>query len=149
MSLLKSIVELYRLLGKPTFNEESYSFEIETTYTNKIHEILCAIKVHDPDSTDWGYFSEIVIDDEQYDDHDVIPTSGNKIFLSIHISTGTSSSFFINIKDFIKKTPHLNTGKLSNEYYLIEEDYYPDDENKPKEVEKLEKICTFINSLTH
>lgn len=149
MSCFETVVELFRYIGHPDFDAINNRFSATIPYDRKIYDFLVSLQPH----TAWGEIEEIIIDNQDIDVDDNIPVAGKSITLTISISTGTSESFFSDIKDLIQKSPMLNRGCLRESFYLVEEDFYFNEIEaehiaETPELSVLKNLCDFILCLS-
>lgn len=149
MSIFESVVELYRFLGNPDFDDINNKFSATVSYEHRIYELLAFLQPY----TGWGEIEELVIDGQDINIDDNIPEQGDQVELTILIFPNEEHSFFSNIDDFIQKSPMLNKGVLRNAFYLVEEDFYFNGsvENsliELHEMEVLKNTCDLISYLS-
>ncbi|MBX9367689.1 hypothetical protein, partial [Morganella morganii] len=149
MSCFETVVEIFRYVGRPEFDAINNRFSATISYDAYIYQRLVSLQSYDA----WGEIEEIIIDDLDINVDDRIPDEGTSITLTISISTGSSESFFINVKDLILKSPMLNRGTLRKSFYLVEEDFYFNEGiveglGKIPELSVLKNLCDFILCLS-
>ncbi|TPG62580.1 hypothetical protein [Ewingella americana] len=142
MNSLKTVVDLYRLSAFPDYDGESFSASID--YTLQSQEL---IKVILSGNFSYGKFTELEVDDNEIETIDELPEEGQLLEFTFLVSQSSAKRFYLSAKEFIKVNT-LMRGKVPDQYYLIDLDYFPDEQTKPEPVNKIEAICGLIKSLS-
>ena len=137
---IKGIVDLYRLLGKPTLVEDAYLICNLSEASQEVIQLVIRLQ---------GDFTEAVecfrlngVDQDQTCDAKKL--EGKPFELIFRLPIGY---FYPNLESFIETSTQLSMGILRDNFYLIDEDYYPGDDKKPDLITQLEKICAWIRFL--
>lgn len=142
MRQLKGVVDLYRSSFTPSF--DGVKIVASAPYNPKTHEILKLLLSKDFNE---GSFSEIEIDNEDIYDLDDLPSSGSLINYTFNIARRDANRIYISKQDFIA-TNTLKKGVMPSEFYIVADDYYSSDAEKPKYISKIETICQLIVCLS-
>lgn len=140
-SPLNTIVQLYRMAGKPSIVGTYLSISLANTKKSEklINELL-------------AYKNYIVSDESMFDDinFDEItsPENWNQCSLTIQLPRDSVHRFHATIKDFIN-FPSVKNGNFPTDFYILNLDFYSSDKIKPLEIDKIEKICNLIKSLAN
>jgi len=142
-SFLETIVELYRLAGRPVLPLRPIDIELKICHseaaTNLINFLLA-------NSIFSKQIRELEIDDEEYEESK-LPATWNKLHISLALPNDGIARFHDSIEQLIKYNS-LSEGVFPCDFYIIDIDYYSKDQYRPLLIEKLEKICNLISSLS-
>jgi len=92
-------------------------------------------------------FDQIDVDGEDVLEEQ-LPKEGSQVTFCLRLPTSSSVRFHKNLAGLIEIEPRISRGQLPEEYYLIEEDYYTKDIQKPKIIQSLDRVCNLIKSLS-
>lgn len=128
--MFDSVVKLYRLLGKPSF-DEAHSFEVTVPKSTELLVELEAVKSMD---ASYGSFS--------------YRERGDCIRVEGQLPQNGESHFFTSIEDFIEGTPSLNLGVIRKNFYIRDSDYSSsEDLEKCHEINNIARIVDFVRVL--
>lgn len=142
MNSLRTVIELYRLSGRPPFNGGGFSASIELTEESKK-----LVMIIFSDSFYYGSFNQIDVDGDDLTENSVLPEIGGCLTFTFLVNQGGPETFYSSIADFIKVNK-LMRGEIPEEYYIVNLDYYSHEPNKPIDLIKIEKICGLIEALS-
>ncbi|MBQ0266757.1 hypothetical protein [Providencia huaxiensis] len=142
MNAIEDIVNLYRAAGRPIWSNRR--FKISVNYCESVHDLIS--KLYDSSIT---ILDEVVFDGKLYciGESDEIPTTWSHVELTCIPPSRSENKFYSNVDDLLS-TDSVKKGTLPNSYYLVDIDYYSNDNKKPDEILKLEGLCIFINQLS-
>ena len=142
MSDLKKVVDLYRLCNCPQYNGEGFSASV--IYDEDIRKLIKSIL-----NTNFkaGRFTEIEIDGIDIYDVNELPDSASQINFTFNVAQNSANRFYQSKSDFIT-TNTLKKGKLPEQFFIVDDNYYSNDNAKPNYILKIEKICHLINNLS-
>lgn len=145
MANFSTVVELYRASSKPRFDGRSFSATVvlDDALTCIIKSLLNANKSN-------GYFEDIEIDDELFDEdntEDIQNHIGKKVAYTFITPRNGAERFYSSLEDFLSINT-LKKGVLPNSYYITDSDFYSLDDDKPSGINKIEKICSIITLLS-
>ncbi|MCP3240934.1 hypothetical protein MRP03_27075, partial [Klebsiella pneumoniae] len=137
MANFSTVVELYRASSKPRFDGRSFSATVvlDDALTCIIKSLLNANKSN-------GYFEDIEIDDELFDEdntEDIQNHIGKKVAYTFITPRNGAERFYSSLEDFLSINT-LKKGVLPNSYYITDSDFYSLDDDKPSGINKIEKI---------
>lgn len=139
---IKCLVELYRRLNRPQLVEGGYiSAQSESINLHTIELIQQAYKLFQS-KFERLRFGGNDIDLSNTDN--LAQYESQSMDLAIQIPPHL---FYSNLKELVETRNTLSTGEMSTDFYLVDEDYFPDDIETPKEITQLEKICEWIRFL--
>lgn len=139
---IKCLVELYRDLNRPSLEEGGY-LRAQSESIN-LHTIELLQRVHKvfPEKFERLRFEGNDIDSSDTDN--LAQYENQSMDLAIQIPPHL---FYSDLEKLVKTRSSLSMGEMREDFYLINEDYYPDDNDTPKELTQLEKICEWIRFL--
>jgi len=137
---LQEIVSLYRESNRPTIR--SSRFEATGEFSSLYPYILAVKELKDSE------LLRLEIDGEDLLDEDELPTSGKQISYELRLPKSSSETFHDSISDLLENDPAISRGKIPNEFYLVDSDYYSGDTKTNPEVSNLENLCNFILGLS-
>lgn len=124
------VVKLYRLLGKPSF-DEAYSF---TVTVPKGRELLVELDVASNMDSSFGAFS--------YRD------KGAELRVEGELPQNSDGHFFISVEDFIERTPSLNKGAFRDNFYVRDKDFSSTEGlDSCEDISNVARIVDFIKAL--
>jgi hypothetical protein len=139
--ILKPIVELYRACGRPPL--EDLYFTCEADYA-QIKPLVQRIF-----QDDFARIEDLEIDDEDFDgDAKGLPATGDKISFRLRVPDISAITFHKNLADLLETDPKISHGEIPSEYYLLDDDFYISDPNRPIFIETLEHVCQLIKGLS-
>ncbi len=138
---LSPIVELFRASGPPEFTSGRFSAELR--FNGETRNLIENVWKQNP-----GVFEELLVDGREVLDNDPLPSSGVKFTFTVQPPQNSSSTFHLSLNDFIKTTPQISRGQIPSDYYLVNENYYSEDNNHPKKIINLSIICKIIDNLS-
>jgi hypothetical protein len=136
---ISSVVQLYRFIEPPRFEGGKIFGEADYSL---VRPYLKAVV-----DSGFGRFEEIIVDDEEVDS-DELPLHGDTasfVFKCVH---STSENFHESLISFLRSDPGISKGELPEEFFLIEENFYSRDVNRPDLIQSLYSICEFIKCLS-
>lgn len=136
---LAPIVELYRACGRPQL--EGAYFACVTDFL-PVRALLTNVQ-----NVGRARFDEIEVDGVDLLGES-LPEHGNNVKFRLGLPAGSSSKFHNNLSSLLDIEPQISRGVLPTDYYLIEEDYYSDDQEAPEAVEVLGRVCRLIIGLS-
>ena len=137
---LASIVELYRICGKPQLVGAVFT---GTASFQAVRDLVLKIQ-GDRRQT----FEDLKVDGNDLPDDDELPTQGHTISFTLRITTGTAATFQADLGSLLAKDPKISRGELPAEFYLVDIDYFSGDTTKPPQMQALDKICKLIQSIS-
>lgn len=128
--MFAKVVQLYRSIGRPTVTHNSFSHEgILAPEQIQLIKEVSELPGH------FGYFQTNRIGELDCDIEYSLPASEH-------------GGFYRDIKEFIELTPSLNFGSIPDEFYIIDLDYYSNDQSHPGVILQLRALCKFIKALS-
>lgn len=142
MNVIEGIVNLYRAADCPAWNNRR--FKISVNYCVSIHDLIDELY-----DSSINILDEVVFDGKLYSPSVTpdIPSTWSHVELTCIPPSRSENKFYSNIDDLLS-TDSVKKGTLPNSYYLVDMDYYSNDNGKPDEILKLEGLCIFINQLS-
>ncbi|MDX3775780.1 hypothetical protein QE250_16835, partial [Chromatiaceae bacterium AAb-1] len=154
MSALSYSVKLFRLLEQPSIGGSNVFSSRNIILTKDIVEAVYGAWRY-PSS---GFSVEVVIGADRLTGGDKDPqTLESKIGekannIKVELSRKDDGQFYRGINDFVARAKTLNTGRLPEEFYIVDRDYhYPNDKDSKSDpyIAKLEGLCLFIDAIKH
>lgn len=143
MSFLEIIVGLYRLAGRPTLPLRPIDIELQISYSETATSLINFLLA---DALFSKQIKEFEIDGEDHDESK-LPAAWDELQISLALPNDGISRFHDSIEQLIKFNS-LSEGIFPHDFYIIDIDYYSKDDSRPLLVEKVEKICNLISSLS-
>lgn len=152
MSPLSYSISLYRLLDSPRIKDD-HTFSVrDKILTKELIDAVCGL---------WGcqsssFSADVVIGADRFNGSKSCTASlqskmGEKATsIKVELSRTNDEQFYLNINDFANRANTLNKGKLPEQFFIVDSNYfYPDDKQYKEEalINKLEKICLFIENI--
>jgi hypothetical protein len=136
------LAKLYRESGTPEIEHGRFTGQIKFSYENKsLIQSISELKTVN--------FPELSVDGKDVDDPKAFPENGKVIEYTVTLPTSSANRFYTSIKNLVETSSQkISKGGLPEEFYIIENDYCYDEENKISELEILKKICGFIKQLS-
>lgn len=141
---LKSVVELYRVLKNPTYNEMSRTFDCTCQYSSNIEKCLKNLNLS------YAKIKSIIINDTHFD-IEQLPAANDQDIINLNITVNSNSpvSFFENFESFFKRASNtIKECRLPSEFYLVEDNYYSGDEKINDKIVCLSNLYKLIECLT-
>ena len=136
------VVELFRLTNRTSFDGDKFSACIDFTANIKsLFEKLYNL------NSKYGSIDEVEIDGVPYYGVKQFPEKAKKLSFTFKVNQGSANGFYKNRSDFIK-IHTLKKGVMPEFYYIVEDDYYSADKQKPLFIKKIESICNLIVNLS-
>lgn len=132
------IVELYRLCGRPP---SAGSFSSEVDFSAGV-ELVSRIRKNLAD-----LLRDVVVDGEFIDEHDPLPANGHLIKFRCMLPGHSSSTFHGSLSDLLRSDPKIPRGEMPRDFYLLDEDFYSEDEGESKRIHALVAVCNLIKKL--
>jgi hypothetical protein len=130
--MFSQVVNLYRKLGKPSIDGEGAGF----SYSGHAElDVLVLLKEMNELPDHFGSFTEKNIKANVIDIHFSLPSTDH-------------GRFHLTIRDFLSNTPSLERGRLHEQYYICDLDWYSQDTLIHEKIKNLQKICDFIQLLS-
>lgn len=127
--MFAKVVELYRTLGRPPVNGNTFEFTgTVTPETLTLINEVRALPEH------FGVTQSCNID-------------GLGVEFEFSMSANEHGRFHSTLPEFMRLSPSLERGKLPNQYYISDLDFYSHDELKPPRIAALIECCEFIRLL--
>lgn len=124
------VVNLYRLLGKPSF-EEAHSFDVTVP---KDPKLLVELDVASKIDSSFGSFS--------------YREKGAELRIEGELPQNSEGHFFLSVQDFIERTPSLNKGVFRENFYIRDKDFSSTDGlDSCEEIANIARIVDFIKAL--
>ncbi|GAB58298.1 hypothetical protein [Rheinheimera nanhaiensis] len=152
MSPLAYSISIYRLLGLPEIKQDHTFLARRITLTKDLVNAVCGLwSCHSS-----GFSAEVVIGTQRFNGssdcaHALKQKVGEQASLvKVELSRISDGQFYLNIGDLASRAKTLNKGKLPEQFFLVDVDYfYPIDKQYKNEplIENLENICLFINNI--
>lgn len=134
---LSPAVELYRKLNGENFSAGKISGTISFVDGAALVGACKAI-----------YDCKIEVDGEYIEDTDPLPKSGEEISFQCSIPTSSNNTFYKDVNALLSKGSDISKGKLPEDFYLVDDDYYCSDAAIPKSVLQLQQVIELIRSLS-
>ncbi len=141
MSKFATVVELYRMLGKPEYDGRAF---VSTVDLSK--EIISLISQINDKSFPLGRFEDIVIDGNPIDEDSLSTITGQSISFTYITPKQGTMRFYENITDFIGANS-LKKGDMPTDYYIIDIDFSPYDNIENGSISSINNVCFMIKSL--
>lgn len=140
---LKTLVELYRIAGKPTISGVYLSLQLD--YSPKAETLLREL-TYSPRA------SQYIVEDEFSADgvflqNNVLPIDWQSISITLKLPRDSVQRFHNSITDLITFSSVRN-GEFPTDFYIIDLDYHSDDSVIPPEVQKVKNVCRLIKALS-
>lgn len=142
MSHLKLVVDLFRASNSPIF--DGVRIVATVNYTSETNDIIKKMYCADFSG---GTFHEVVIDGIEIYDVDELPESWGILHYSFNVARRSADRFYQTKYEFITINS-LKKGVMPDQFYIVDDNYYSLDENKPNYIIKIEKICLLISYLS-
>lgn len=144
MANFSTVVELYRLSSKPSFDGRSFSatVELNTNILNLVNSLVAARNAY-------GCFEDIEINGNLVDEDElntITIAAGNILSYTFIPPKNGAERFYDTVVDFLSINS-LKKGLIPENYYIIDEDFYSQDTTKPFKIHRIEKLCSIISSL--
>lgn len=124
------VVNLYRLLGKPSF-DEAHSFSVTVP---KDQELLAELDAASSMDSSFGTFS--------------YREKGTELRVEGELPQNSDGHFFISVEDFIERTPSLNKGIFRDNFYIRDKDFSSTEElDSCEDIYNIARIVDFIKAL--
>lgn len=136
---ISTAVELYRFLDSPKF-ESNTVFGV-ANYLHAKPYLEASAK------SNFGRFEEIIVDGEEVDVQN-LPLDGNDLSFEFKCVNSNSENFHESLTAFLKSDSKIFRGDLPSEFFLVEENYYSQDLEKPELMLSLFSVCEFIKHLS-
>lgn len=142
-TLLKTLVELYRIAGKPAICGVYLSLQLD--YSPKAETILREL-------TYSSRASQYIVEDEFSADgvflqNNVLPIDWQSISITLKLPRDSVQRFHNSITDLITFSSVRN-GEFPTDFYIIDLDYHSEDSVTPPEVQKVKNVCRLIKALS-
>ncbi|MGF6424526.1 hypothetical protein ABIE11_004062 [Lelliottia sp. 489] len=136
------VVELYRLSNHPYFDGDKFSACLDfTTTTKSLFEKLYNI------NPQFGSLDDVEVDGTPCYATEDFPEAGKKLEFTFKVNQGSANRFYKKRSDFVK-IHTLKKGMMPDFYYIVEDNYYSTDNQKPLYIQKIESICNLIFNLS-
>ncbi|HAK8511642.1 TPA: hypothetical protein H2W85_003205 [Salmonella enterica] len=140
---LKTLVELYRIAGKPAISGVYLSLQLD--YSPKAETILREL-TYSPRT------SQYIVEDEFSADgvflqNNVLPIDWQSISITLKLPRDSVQRFHKSITDLITFSSVRN-GEFPTDFYIIDLDYYSEDSVTPPEIQKVKNVCRLIKALS-
>jgi len=136
------VVELFRLSNHPYFDGGKFSAYLDcTTQTKSLFLKLFNI------NPQFGSLDDLEVDGLPCYGIGDFPENGRKLSFTFKVNQGSANRFYIDRSDFVK-IHALKKGVMPEFYYIVEDDYYSIDSQKPQWIQKTESICELIFNLS-
>jgi len=136
---LASIVQLYRTCDRPPLEGAYFACSADYSTTKHLVEKIRHEKT--------ARFDDLSVDGVDIFDDD-LPEHGTQVNFRLVLPAGSASKFHNNLSCFLADTPQISRGELPRNYYLVEENYYSEDQETPQKVDVLGRICRLIVGLS-
>lgn len=138
---LAPIVELYRKAGKPTIVNGVFASHL--AFTPDVRASITPVFNSYPHQ-----FDEILVDGIEITTEQELSEQANQIEFVFRLQTGSDNKFYSSLTSLITENPKISRGEIPSEFYLIEEDYFSNDNVKLERLESLDIICQLIKGLS-
>ncbi|BBO61767.1 hypothetical protein [Serratia marcescens] len=144
MANFSTVVELYRLSSKPSFDGRSFSatVELNTNILNLVNSLVATRNAY-------GCFEDIEINGNLVDEDElntITIAAGNILSYTFIPPKNGAERFYDTVVDFLSINS-LKKGLIPENYYIIDEDFYSRDTTKPFKIHRIEKLYSIISSL--
>lgn len=136
---LEAIVALYRACGRPLLDDAFFSGAADF---NRVRALVCKVK-----NDNKARFDELEVDGIDVL-NESFPELGKKIKFRLRLPTGSSSTFHLNLAALLAIEPRVSRGEEPTDYYLVDEDYYCGETERPESVKALGRVCRLICGLS-
>lgn len=142
-SPLKAIVDFYRACDRPKLQNDAVQLSVDIDVSH------CRTELSKLQEVAADTIKELMIDGHEELEHaKPLSDTANSIKVKLQIPQGNSSRFYSNAEAMLQSVPSLLHGKMPQQFYLIEEDYFHSEAvEKPKKVVALEKLVALITAL--
>ncbi|KNC10011.1 hypothetical protein AC791_15495 [Klebsiella sp. RIT-PI-d] len=142
-SSLKTLVKLYRIAGRPPISGLYLTLQIGFTNDSAqlINEIITSSTLKKYIEKDEVKFDNKLLQESPP------PAIWNEASVTIKLPRDSINRFHSSISDLIN-FPSVRNGEKPKDYYLVDLDYYSDDQIKPINIIQLESLCRLIKALS-
>lgn len=140
-SILKIMVYLYRIAGKPAV--QGMYLPLKLSYSLEVDELIRQLL----NSKQFNRYVEQIEFDGLSNDVSEVPENWDALSISLKLPRDNVSRFHPSVNDLIGFSS-LRNGDFPNDFYIIDLDYYTSDIVKPEPIIKIENICRLIKSLS-
>lgn len=142
MVTLETVVELYRISGKPSY--DGMGFSATVPFTKSVNDLIIEIA---NECNHYGRFEYIEIDDIEWSAGTTYPNSGEEINFSFTTNNSSAEKFYISKKEFLSANI-LKKGIMPLSFYIVQDDYISTSDNAPEYIIKANEFCAFIRCLS-
>lgn len=129
--MFQSVVQLYRALGCPAVTDDfTYSYD---------GPIGPGVDV---------LIRQCEEQDQRFGETEVLSLTATFARIEVALPQGDVGRFYLNARKLLVNASSITSGVMPAAFYLIEEDYFSGDADKPAEVKSVESLATFIKLLT-
>lgn len=143
---LESVVALYRLCGRPGYENSLFSHGTEYGPVKSLVETIIAERKKADLSPE---FIDIYID-QKYINHENnnLPENGNHIEFTLDIKGIRNQIFYENVEGLIQKTSGFSDCKLPADFYIADMNYYSGDPEIPEPIQTIHRLLDAISHLS-
>lgn len=134
---ISPLVQLYRSLQNPSYSEGVFKGEAEYEMVKDI--------ISDVVKTD-ARIVELLVDEQEVEAGS-LPVSGRTIWVEVRPAARSSNTFHKDLPALLSADPKIGRGEMPEDFYLIEENYYSNDDDINEELSKLSIVCSLIKRL--
>ena len=140
---LKTLVELYRIAGKPAISGVYLPLDID--YSPEAEAYIKEL-------TNLSRASQYIVEDEFIVDgvflqNNIIPSNWQKISITLKLPRDSVHRFHHSITDLITFSSVRN-GEFPADFYIVDLDYYSEDTTTPPVVQQAKNVCRLIKALS-
>lgn len=142
-TLLKTLVELYRIAGKPAIS--SVYLPLQLDYSPKAEAFLREL-THSPRVSQYIVEDEFIADGI-FIENNALPRDWQSISITLKLPRDSVQRFHNSITDLITFSSVRN-GEFPTNFYIIDQDYHSEDTVTPPAVQKVKNVCRLIKALS-
>jgi hypothetical protein len=137
-NILRDFVRLYRVCGRPSIADDSFSYSTDSATDNLI-QVFNDFCVHSQQDITSVKVSGVLASPPLE-----VCDAGKTLAFNCHVP---SSGFHENIGSFVKKTPSLHKGVMPTMFYISQIDYFHGESEVVDEIDRIARVCRFISFL--
>lgn len=139
---MTDVVSLYRRAGRPEWKDRRFLGELDFTESR---DLLARLRRQDASS---GRFNELTVDGTLVLDEEDLPAKGGRAMFDFRTSAQEGGQFFRSAGALADQYGPLGRGVFPDRFYLVEEDYYHDGNQKaPDSIRDLIALTDFVKTL--
>lgn len=136
---LSPIVHLYRLCGRPAYSDGDFHGAAPAESGREFIEAIHA--------DGRARFVDLLVDGDDYLNEDPIGANAKWIEFTLRLPQDSASTFHSNLAGLLARDPKIAFGEVPDDFYLVAEDYYSEEDEPPQPVQNLYSIMQLIRGL--